>query len=252
MTPIVRMQTVPKRSVSPAERIIVALDVDSANAARSVVSELDGIVSTFKIGLRLFTRSGPALVEELVSRGHRIFLDLKFHDIPNTVADASLEAAKLGVWMFNVHASGGSDMMRIASDRTSEFCEKHSIHRPIMIGVTVLTSGGVSTLNELAIDRTVEDQVISLADLALRSGLDGVVASAHEARQLRHRFGSEPMIVTPGIRSADATADDQRRVMTIGQAIDAGADRVVIGRPILEANDRVAAAQRFISEISAA
>lgn len=244
------MQSVPQMTVPAADRIIVALDVDNAESARSIISELDGVVSTFKIGLRLFTQSGPDLVRELTEKGVRIFLDLKFHDIPNTVADASVEAAKLGVWMFNMHASGGSEMMRMASDRTREFCLANSINCPIMLGVTVLTSGGESTLRETSVENTVEGQVVALAGLVERSGMDGVVASAREAKLLRAEFGNNLTIVTPGIRPANATADDQRRVMTIGDAIAGGADHVVIGRPILAATDRAAAAASFISELS--
>lgn len=242
-----------KFAATPAERLIVALDVENAAAARGVVSELDGVVTTFKIGLQLFTAAGPLFVEELVAKGKRIFLDLKFHDIPNTVAKAGIEAARLGVWMFNVHAGGGSEMMRDVAGEVSEFCSTGGRTRPLIIGVTVLTSSNRDTLAETGLDVSVETQVSRLAGLAERSGLDGVVASANEIGLIRETAESSGfVIVTPGIRPLYATNDDQKRVMTPGAAISAGADHLVVGRPILDAADRAGAAARIIDEIGEA
>lgn len=225
--------------VSIRERVIVALDVDSAEKARAIVGELAGEVGAFKVGLQLFTAAGPELVREFTAAGHKIFLDLKFHDIPNTVAKASAETARLRVWMFNVHASGGSEMMRAARASVDKVCTEENIARPLVIGVTVLTSSTRETLDETGLEREPEEQVIRLARLAAESGLDGVVASARESEMIRNAAGLEDLvIVTPGIRGANATADDQRRVMTLEQAIAAGSSYVVIGRPITEAPDR--------------
>ncbi len=233
-----------------ADRLIVALDVDSAAEARNVVAELAGMVSTFKIGLQLFSAAGPSFVRELVNVGTRIFLDLKFHDIPNTVAKAGIEAARMGVWMFNVHASGGGEMMRAVGGEVAEFCAREDRQRPHITAVTVLTSSDTTTLSEIGTDPDVDGQVARLARLAAGSGLDGVVASAREIRLIRgavedRRF----LIVTPGIRAVSATKADQRRVMTPGAAIAAGTDHLVVGRPILDAADRAGAARRILDEI---
>jgi len=245
--------TRPSEAKSPAqnvrERVIIALDVDSGDDARSIVSELRGSVGAFKIGLQLFSAAGPKIVREIADAGNRIFLDLKFHDIPNTVAKASLEAVKLGVWMFNVHAAGGSDMMRRTVETVGVFCENNEVQRPLIIGVTVLTSLDSVAMSEIGIDRSVENQVLELSRLAANSGLDGVVASSREVVALRAEFPDERFItVTPGIRSALATEDDQKRVTTLRQALSNGSNYVVIGRPILQAKDRAAALEQIISE----
>lgn len=237
-------------SIQPTERLIVALDVENAAKAGSVASDLDGLVSTFKIGLQLFAAEGPRFVEEIVSAGKRIFLDLKFHDIPNTVAKAGIEAARMGVWMFNVHASGGGEMMTRVHAEVSEFCEAGNRPRPLIIGVTVLTSSDVSTLTEIGVGPDVETQVERLARLAASSGLDGVVASANEIESIRQAVPDPRFaIVTPGIRPVNATKGDQRRVMTPGAAISAGSDYLVVGRPILDAADRAEAARKILDEI---
>lgn len=236
-------------AIGTKERIIVALDVDSADEARRIVAELGMRVGAYKVGLQLFAAAGPDFVRELTAAGHRVFLDLKFHDIPNTVASASVEAAKLGVWMFNVHAAGGSEMMRETVCRVDEFCSRSGAARPLVIAVTVLTSSGDEALKETGVDADAETQVVRLAKLAFESGLDGVVASALEAKVIKAAIPSEDFtLVTPGIRPAFATTDDQRRVTTVRAALDSGADYLVIGRPITRADNMNAALDEILSE----
>jgi len=231
------------------ERIIVALDVPTADEARSIVAELGEAVGAFKIGMQLFTAAGPDFVRELAGRGIKIFLDLKYHDIPNTVAAAGIEAAKMGVWMFNVHAAGGAEMMRRTRGEVGEYCKAAGSRRPIILGVTVLTSSDEQTLTETGIPTEVNDQVSLLATLAFEASLDGVVASPKEVSVVRQAV-TEPafLTVTPGIRGPNATSDDQRRVTTIGGAFAAGSDFVVIGRPIISAVDRRAAVEQLVQE----
>ncbi len=231
--------------------MIVALDVETANEARSVISELRDEAGGFKIGLQLFTAAGPDFVREVAAE-HRVFLDLKFHDIPNTVAKAGVEAARLGVWMFNVHASGGSEMMSSTVKAVEDVCDRESLMRPFVIGVTVLTSSDANTLRETGIERGPESQVLHLAGLAAECGLDGVVASPMEISSIRDAVAkADFMIVTPGVRPDFATNDDQKRVMTPQQAVSEGADYIVIGRPILQAENRVSALRRIREEIIA-
>lgn len=235
---------------NPCERLIVALDVENAERARSIVDELDGQVGAFKIGLQLFTSAGPSFVAELVKKGAKIFLDLKFHDIPNTVANASLEAARLGVWMFNVHASGGGEMMRAASDKVRDFCLREGSQAPLMIAVTVLTSSSSEVLREIGYAGGVDESVSRLAALAADSGLDGVVASANEVGLIRAAVPLNGFtVVTPGIRPAFAANDDQRRVMGPGAALKAGSDYLVIGRPITNSANMSAAVAAVVAEI---
>jgi len=238
------------RPANVRDRIIVALDVDSADKAREIARELQAAVGAFKIGLQLFAAAGPQLVREFSDAGVKVFLDLKFHDIPNTVAKASVEAARLGVWMFNIHTSGGSEMMRQTIAEVGEAAGREKIARPLIIGVTVLTSANVYTINEVGIDGDVESQVVRLARLAADCGLDGVVASPQEVGAILNTItGSKFLTVTPGIRPAFATDDDQKRVTTFGQAMANGSDYVVIGRPIVQANDRLAAVEQIVAEI---
>ncbi len=232
------------------EKIIVALDVPTAAEAREIVAELKESVGAFKIGLQLFTAEGAGFVRELVSQNVRIFLDLKFHDIPNTVVSASIEAARLGVWMFNLHALGGSEMMWKTFDQVSETCEKENLARPKIIAVTVLTSSNAEVLHEVGIRREVEPEVLTLAQLASKCDLDGVVASPREIRLIRENVENKDfLIVTPGVRPSFATSDDQKRVMTASEAVRLGADFLVIGRPILRAENRLEAVEKIISEI---
>ncbi|MBK9527066.1 MAG: orotidine-5'-phosphate decarboxylase [Acidobacteria bacterium] len=233
------------------DRIIVALDVDSADDASAIVSQLNGRVGAFKVGLQLFTAAGPAFVRELTASGAKVFLDLKFHDIPNTVAKASVEAARLGVWMFNVHAAGGSEMMRTAVKEVEAMCEEEGIDRPLVIGVTVLTSSNAEMMGEIGINGEVESQVIRLAKLTAESGLDGVVASPLDVAAIRNTVADPKFLtVTPGIRPFSATADDQKRVTTVGRALAGGSDYVVIGRPITQAANRVEAVEAIVSEVN--
>ncbi len=234
---------------SVRDRIIVALDVDSASRARAIVSELKGRVGAFKVGLQLFTVAGPEFVREMTASGVKVFLDLKFHDIPNTVAKASVEAARLGVWMFNVHASGGREMMRTAVKEVEAACAQERIERPLVIGVTVLTSSDGDTMSEVGAAGNVESQVVRLAKLAAESGMDGVVASPLEVAAIRNAVADGNFLtITPGIRPFSATEDDQKRVTTVGRALAGGSDYVVIGRPITQAENRVEAVEAIIRE----
>lgn len=232
------------------EKIIVALDVPTANDALSIVDDLNDAVGAFKVGLQLFTSAGPDFVRKLVNADAKIFLDLKFHDIPNTVAKASVEAARFGVWMFNVHASGGSEMMRRTAEEVGETCDRGSLKKPLIIAVTVLTSSNNDTLKEIGVAAETEAQVLRLAELTSKCGLDGVVASPLEIEPIRARIASKEFrIVTPGIRMPSATIDDQKRVMTASEAVKRGADHLVIGRPITAAADRLKAVAEIIREI---
>jgi orotidine-5'-phosphate decarboxylase len=240
-----------QRPSDAKEKLIIALDVDSADAALSLVKELNQHVGAFKIGLQLFAAAGPGFVRKLAEAGAKIFLDLKFHDIPNTVAKASIEAARLGVWMFNLHAGGGSEMMGTAFQETAEACEREGLERPKMIAVTVLTSSGESTLREIGVSSETVIQVLRLARLTAECGLDGVVASPREVSAIRTGIEREDfLIVTPGIRPVFATKDDQKRVMTPAEAIREGANYIVIGRPVTAASDRVEAVEKIFKEIS--
>jgi orotidine-5'-phosphate decarboxylase len=248
--------TMPTKAADSAarirDRIIVALDVDSAEKAREISRELAGHVGAFKVGLQLFTLAGPEFVRELTAAGHRVFLDLKFHDIPNTVAKASVEAARLGVWMFNVHAAGGSEMMKRAVDEVNNVCAAERFERPLMIAVTVLTSSNADTLHETGFGGKVDEQVIRLARLAESSGMDGVVASPREVTSIRSAVPRTNFLtVTPGIRPENATIDDQKRVTTLRQALAGGSDYAVIGRPITQAADRLAAVEQIVAECTA-
>ena len=233
-----------------AEKLIVALDLDSPSEARSVVSELKGTVGAFKVGLQLFTGGGRELVRDLVESGVRVFLDLKFHDIPNTVASAAVEAARLGVWMFNVHAFGGGEMMRRTSDSVREFCSSSSTQAPIMLAVTVLTSWDQENIREIGVTENLSEQILRLARLTKDSGFDGVVASAHEVSSIRGAVGDGFTVLTPGIRPSFATKDDQKRVMTPAEAVRAGSDYIVVGRPVLNAPDRARAVEAILGELA--
>ena len=220
--------------MSADPRVLVALDYPDAQSARELVARLDPSLCRLKIGKELFVRAGPELVREFTNGGYDIFLDLKFHDIPNTTAAACAAAADLGVWMVNVHASGGRRMMEAAR----EAIEKSGA-RTLLIGVTILTSMAQEDLAEIGFSGEPEENVRRLAGLAKASGLDGVVCSAREAAMLKESLGAEFKLVTPGIRPAGAEVGDQRRVMTPGDAMKAGSDYLVIGRPITQAAEPV-------------
>ena len=215
--------------------VIVALDYDNKHSALTLADRLDPKYCRVKVGKELFTAAGPSVVQELSDRGFDIFLDLKFHDIPNTVAKALSAAADLGVWMANVHASGGSRMMSAAKQALG-----NSGSDMLLIGVTVLTSMDTSDLEEVGIKRTLSDQVLHLASMTKDSGLDGVVCSAQEARTLKESLGEDFKLVTPGIRLANSAADDQRRIVTPADAMALGSDYLVIGRPITQSADPLA------------
>jgi orotidine-5'-phosphate decarboxylase len=236
------------------DQLLIALDVENSRRALALADSLRGIAGGFKIGNRLFTAEGPAVVRALTERGDRVFLDLKYHDIPNTVASAIAEAAGLGVWMVNVHAAGGTRMMRAAADAARDAAARRGGRAPLVIGVTVLTSLNGEALAETGVAAPVLDHVLKLASLAQSSGLDGVVASPQETALIRERCGASFTIVTPGIRGAGAQAagkDDQERTMAAGEAIAAGSSYLVVGRPVIGAPDPRAAAERIVADIEA-
>lgn len=224
-------------------RILVAMDFDSVEGCLTLADRLDPVYCRVKVGKELFTSAGPAVVEGLMKKGFDVFLDLKFHDIPNTAAKAVKAAAELDVWMVNVHASGGERMMSAARNEL----DKRSGNKPLLIAVTVLTSMEYDDLKGIGIHREPRDQVMLLAQLAQASGMDGVVCSAREATMLKARLGDEFCLVTPGIRPPESSQDDQRRIVTPQQALDAGSHYLVIGRPITQAQDP-ALACRTIAE----
>jgi orotidine-5'-phosphate decarboxylase len=228
--------------------ILVALDVGSASEARSLADTLRGAVGGFKIGIQLFTSAGPAIVEELVGRGDRVFLDLKFHDIPNTVAGAVTAATRLGVWMLNVHASGGHEMMRAAALAAAEEAVRLSRPAPIVVAVTVLTSLSDGSVSEIGVNSTAAAQVERLAALAQKAGLGGVVASPKEIAVIRATCGPSFVIVTPGIRAGSDNKGDQQRTGTAAEALAAGASYLVVGRPITEAPNPRDAAERIAAD----
>jgi orotidine-5'-phosphate decarboxylase len=240
-------------SETARNQLIVALDVESAAKARELFTALRDVAGMFKIGMQLFTCAGPAIVREIVDGGGRVFLDLKYHDIPNTVAAAGVEAARLGVSIFNVHAAGGSEMMRRAADAVAAACEREGRLTPKVIAVTLLTSVDAEVLAEIGVTSAPETQVARMARLAAECGLDGVVSSPLEVAAIRGAVPQEDfLIVTPGVRPSGATTHDQRRLMTPHEAIQAGSDYLVVGRPITAAADPVLAAQEILREIRAA
>lgn len=234
------------------ERLIFALDVDCFEDAEKWVKLLHDKVGVFKVGKQLFTRCGSDVVRMIRGEGGEVFLDLKYHDIPNTVAMAGVEACRLGVRMFNVHALGGPEMMRETVAKVDAFCPRGSAGRPLLLAVTILTSSTEETLRAVGIERPVREMVPRLARLAKEAGMDGVVASPQEVGLIREACGPGFVIVTPGVRPVFASLDDQKRVTTPAEAIAAGADYLVIGRPISAAADPVEAADRILAEIEEA
>lgn len=219
--------------IQDSSRLLIAMDFSDKNQALAMAETLDPKTSRLKVGKQMYTLFGPDLVKQFHAKGFEIFLDLKFHDIPNTVAKACAAAADLGVWMLNVHTSGGRKMMEASVKELQKF----GTDAPLLIGVTVLTSMGTEDLPETGISSSIEARVLMLAQLAQSSGLDGVVCSAHEARLIRQAIGDDFLLVTPGIRPQGSDVGDQHRVMTPEKALAAGADYLVIGRPITQASD---------------
>jgi len=236
--------------MKPKDRIILALDVADYDEALRIVYKFEEHIEIFKVGSELFTSVGPKIIEKINSIGKKVFLDLKFHDIPNTVAKSAAAAARLGVFMFNVHTLGGFEMMKQAAEAVRRISIDKNIDRPRLIGVTVLTSIDQAALqDELGVGLRMSAQVRHLAGLAQRAGLDGVVASPEDAEKIRSHFGKGFLIVTPGIRPSWVSADDQKRMLTPKEALRNGADYLVIGRAILSQPDPVSALKRIEEEI---
>ena len=231
------------------ERLILALDLDDLDRVKTLVGLLSGELGMFKVGKQLFTHAGPAVVRLIQEMGGEVFLDLKFHDIPSTVAKAAVEATRLGVKMFNVHASGSLEMMRQTVKEMRRVCRQEGLRRPITLAVTVLTSLSKSDLQRVGVDGEVADQVVRLALLSREAGMDGVVASPNEVAEIRAACGNRFVIVSPGIRPQGGKRNDQRRVMTPEEAIRAGVDYIVVGRPITEARDPLGAAREIVAEM---
>ena len=237
---------------SAREKLVLALDVDDFKSAEGLVDKLKDYVGVFKIGSQLFTSEGIKVIEMVNQKGCRVFLDLKFHDIPNTVKGAAESATKLGIYMFNIHTSGGYEMMKSAAEATKETSLKSGIKKPLVLGVTVLTSINQEVLEkEIGVNKTIKEHVVHLAKLAKAAGLDGVVASPHEIKDIRDACGEDFVILTPGIRPKSKYLDDQKRVMTPKQALSLGADFLVIGRPIRNAKNPAEAAQDILKEMEA-
>ncbi len=240
-------------SISAPERLILALDIPEHDYALEIVDKYSDYINIFKVGLELFTSCGPRIVEDIKKKGKKVFLDLKFHDIPHTVSNAALAAMKLGVYMFNMHASGGLEMMKRCKDSVVEVCLKENIDRPKILAVTVLTSLSQEILrDELGIQYGLRTHVRHLSALALKAGLDGVVASAREVEIIRNHCGKGFLIVTPGIRPSWTPPDDQKRTMTPKDAIREGADYLVIGRAVLQQPDPLKAIELITLEILSA
>lgn len=237
--------------LTPNQRLVIPLDVEDLDTAKEIIKDLKDNAGIFKVN-SLFMHCGCAIVEEIQKAKANVFLDLKFHDIPNTVANYARIATRMGVYMFNVHCSGGHDMMKAAADAAKDEAEKLGFDKPLILGVTILTSIDQKTLSdELRMSGSVEEQVVHLAELAKKAGLDGVVASAKEVAAIKKVCGKEFVVLTPGIRPIWSLGkkDDQKRVVTPADAIKNGSDFIVIGRPILEAEDRAEAAMKVLAEM---
>jgi orotidine-5'-phosphate decarboxylase len=252
---LARSSIASKSSSAPADagvrdRLIVGLDVDDVAAADAVVARLGDAVRFYKIGKQLFVHAGPEMVRRVQAAGADVFLDLKFHDIPHTVARAGVEAARLGVRFFDLHASGSFEMMERTHAEVTRVCRREGVRRPKILAVTVLTSLRKSDLRRVGVADEVEDQVVRLARLARKAGMDGVVASPLEIARIRRECGRGFLIVTPGVRPGGRDADDQKRTMTPEEAMRAGADYLVLGRPIRDARDPLAAVQEVVAEMA--
>ena len=232
-----------------AKRLILALDVSAQEEAIELVRKLKDQVAYFKVGLQLFTAAGPTIIKEILQEGAEVFLDLKFHDIPNTVTQAAVEAGRLGVGMMTLHSLGGEVMMRQTRETLQEYSSREGWPCPKLLAVTILTSIDPKALLSLGIDHALDQEVLQLAKSAQAAGMDGIVSSPRELRLLRQAGLEGLLFVTPGIRSAEAGTDDQRRTMTASEAIEEGADYLVVGRPITQSPDPVKAAQTLLGEV---
>jgi len=239
----------PMKPTTARDKIIVALDVEELAVAQVLAESLRGAAGAFKIGKQLFTRYGPEAAAVIRKSGGRFFLDLKFHDIPNTVAGASREAVRLGAAMFTIHAMGGYDMIRQAVAAVHETTAATGCERPAVLAVTVLTSLGPDDMQRIGLSGDLEEMVVRLARLAQKAGADGVVASPREIAAVKDRCGSDFLVVTPGIRPAEARPDDQKRAMTPVEAVRAGADYLVVGRPVTRAPDPRAALESIVRDL---
>jgi len=236
--------------LSAREKLVLALDVDNMDSAIELVEKLKDHVGIFKVGSQLFTSEGPKIIHAINGLGSKVFLDLKFHDIPNTVARAAEVATKLGVYIFNIHTSGGYELMKSAVDAAKKISLTLGIRKPIILGVTILTSINQEILEkEIGIKKDLKEQVVHLAKLAQAAGLDGVVASSQEITQIRNACGADFLILTPGIRPANNELNDQKRVMTPSEALKQGADFLVVGRPIRNASDPLEVTKKIIEEM---
>ncbi len=230
--------------------IVVALDVSSANQALELVDQLRGLAGMFKIGKELFTTAGPDVVREIINSGEEVFLDLKFHDIPNTVAKAGAAATRLGVSIFNIHALGGSAMMKAVAEAVDDVATRESLPKPKILGVTILTSHTRESLTEVGIASDLESEVVRLAQLCEASGIDGVVASPREISPIKNVVKTPDFVIlTPGVRPRGSAMNDQKRIMTPSEALSAGANYLVIGRPITAAENPRLAAEQILAEI---
>jgi len=234
----------------PKDKIIFALDVDHFTEAQRWVNLLKDHVGIFKVGKQLFTHAGPKVIDMIRQKGQRVFLDLKYHDIPNTVAKAGEEATKLNVTMFNLHALGGFEMMKKTVEGSRAAAKSLGIPKPLILAVTILTSMDEAALKEVGVQGSIPEEVGRLAFLASKAGIDGVIASPQEIRTIRDRCGDKFLIVTPGIRAPSDKKDDQKRTLTPKEAVSAGANYLVIGRPIKEAKDPLEAVQKIVEDIS--
>lgn len=235
--------------MNPKDRLIVALDLDSEEKAVAMAERLKNEVKFFKIGLELFSSCGPSIVKRIGEMDCQLFLDLKFHDIPNTVAKAARAVTRLGIYMFNIHALGGYEMMKAAREAVADEAEKLEIAKPKVLAVTILTSMDRKALKNAGVNANIKNEVLKLAKLAKSAGLDGVVASPKEVKSLRKALGKDFLVVTPGVRPAASEAHDQKRIATPGQAIRSGASFIIVGRPITEAKDPINAARNILQEI---
>jgi orotidine-5'-phosphate decarboxylase len=246
LTPALRYESSVMEPKLIRAELIVALDVPALTDAEALVARLPQELRFFKVGFELFTREGPKALRVLTRQHKHVFLDLKLHDIPRTVAHAVTAAGHLGVSLLTVHASGGRAMLKAAAEAAAQF----GPHAPKLIAVTTLTSLNQDDFRDLGIRRTVAEQAVALTEMALSCGIDGLVTSVHEAPALRQAFGAKPILVTPGIRPSGGAAGDQKRIATPAQAVQAGANYLVVGRPITEAHDPFRAAQSMLEEIA--